>query len=291
MTTKRTARTPDGLRLHIEETGRGKRAMLLCNGLYCSTHYYGPWIEQFAADHRVVAFDYRGHGESADPADPSSVTLTTLVSDAATVLATISEPVILVGHSMGVRVALELAARAGNKVDAVVLLCGTVWGIGDPRVSLVASRVAPPLLALAGRAHAVSRVVRDTVVHPEWMIRVGSLFGGLARSTPRAPIVALAENLRRLDVRMMASIASSYVTHSARELLPRVQAPTLQIIGAHDQLATLAHAREVERELARCSTFVVDDCTHLAPIEAPEVVHRAVRGFLAPLAERSAAAS
>jgi len=283
MTTTRTVTTADGVRLHVEEAGRGSRAMLLCNGLYCSTHYYGPWTEHFAPECRVVTFDYRGHGQSEDAPDPGSVSLATLVDDTAAVLATLTEPAVLVGHSMGVRVALELAARANVNIDGVVLLCGSAWGIGDRRVSRVAKRVAPPLLGLAGRAHSASRALRDAVVHPELMVRVGAMFGGLAHSTPRAPVEALARNVRHLDVRLMASIGSSYVTHSARELLPRVQAPVLQVIGACDRLATASHAREVERELRRCTTVVIDDCTHLAPIEAPDAVHRAVSTFLATL--------
>jgi len=279
----RTIRTRDGVGLHVEERGSGKTAMLLCNGLYCSTHYYGPWLEEFARDHRVVTFDYRGHGQSDDPPDPGAVTLDTLVGDAEAVLDTLEQPVILVGHSMGVRVALELAARKGARVDGIVLLCGSVFDIGVGVTAAATRRFAPPVLRMFGRAASVSRVVRDAVVHPEWLVRVGSVFGGLAHSTPREPVEALARNVRRLDVRSMASIGRSYVEHSARALLPGVRVPTLQIIGALDQLAPPAHARVVERELARCTTVVVDGCTHLAPIEAPDEVHRAVRAFLGEL--------
>ncbi len=283
MTGARSVTTRDGVALHVEEAGAGARAMLLCNGLYCTTQYYGPWIEQFSADHRVVSFDYRGHGRSADPAYPGAVTLASLVDDALAVLDTVAEPVIVVGHSMGVRVALEVATRAPERVSGVVLLCGPVFGIGDGLTAKAVDRLAPPLLRAFSRTSRVSTAVRDAVMHADWLIGIGSLFGGLARTTPRAPIEALVRNVRRLDVRLMASVARSYVEHTARPLLPRVGVPTLQIVGGLDQLATPAHARTVERELSRCTTHVAEGCTHLAPIEAPDEVHRVVRRFLASL--------
>ncbi len=269
MTRARSVSARGGVPLHVEERGAGARTMLLCNGLYCSTHYYGPWIEQFSRDHRVVSFDYRGHGKSADARDPGAVTLASLVDDARAVLDTIEGPTILVGHSMGVRVALELAARAEARLDGVILLCGSVFGIGDGLSASAVARVGPPLLRTADRVSYAFELARNAVMHPDWFITVGSLFGGLARSTPRAPIEALVRNVRRLDVRLMTSVARSYVEHTARPLLPRVQAPTLQIVGGLDQLATPAHARLVERELPRCTTHVVEGCTHLAPIERP----------------------
>lgn len=256
--------------------------MLLCNGLYCSTHYYDHWIDEFSRDHRVVTFDYRGHGRSADPKDPA-ITLEMLVGDAQAVLETIDGPVILVGHSMGVRVALELAGRHEARVHGLVLLCGSVWGVGEGRVAEAAARAAPKILKLAEKAAPLSRALRDAVVRPSWMVSVGSLLGGLAHSTPKPPVEALVRNVRRLDIRTMTSIASSYAQHSARALLPGVQVPVLQIVGALDKLATPSHAHAVERELASCTTVVVEDCTHLAPIEAPDEVNVAVRRFVAAL--------
>lgn len=279
----RTIRTRDGVALHVEELGSGDRAMLLCNGLYCSTHYYGPWFDEFSRDHRVVSFDYRGHGKSEDPRDPSTVTLSALIGDARAVLDTIDQPVVLVGHSMGVRVALELAATSGRPVDGVVLLCGSVFDIGVGLTAAAANHLGPPLLGVLGKTAGLSRVVRDAVVRPQWMIAVGSLFGGLAEHTPRGPIESLVRNVRRVDVRSMASLGRSYVEHSARPLLRQVKAPTIQIVGALDQLAPPAHAQVVERELPGITTVVVDGCTHLAPIEAPGEVHRAVRSFLGRL--------
>lgn len=281
--TTRTVHTTDGTALHVDDVGAGARAMLLCNGLYCSTHYYGPWIEQFSRDHRVVSFDYRGHGKSQDARDPARVTLPALVEDAQAVLDTIAEPTVLVGHSMGVRVALELAARAKAEIDGVILLCGSVFDIGDGLTARAVSRLAPPLLRALGRAAPLSRAVRDAVVHPSWLVGAGTLVGGLAKSTPRAPIEALARSVRRLDVRLMASIARSYVEHTARPLLARLDLPTLQIVGALDQLASPAHARAVHREISRCTTHVVEGCTHLAPIENPDEVHAVARRYLEQL--------
>src|SRR5687768_1588827 len=78
----------DGVPLWVEVRGEGDREFFLCNGLYCSVDYYGPFAQHFSKQGRVVRWDYRGHGKSGDPADPTTVTLDQLTRDAARVFQT-----------------------------------------------------------------------------------------------------------------------------------------------------------------------------------------------------------
>src|SRR5262249_19553906 len=68
---------------------------------------------------------YRGHGRTAPPRDPQRVTIEDLADDVACVLDdALVDRAVLVGHSMGVQVALETYRRHAARVAALVLVCG-----------------------------------------------------------------------------------------------------------------------------------------------------------------------
>jgi pimeloyl-ACP methyl ester carboxylesterase len=272
----------DGVRLAVRVEGHGQ-PMLLCNGLYCSTHYFVRLAPFFSQTYRVVQFDYRGHGVSADPPDPSSVTLSHLVDDAENVLhATCASPAVLIGHSMGVRVALELFDRTPHRFRCLILLCGSVFDSLGPIPSRRPLRsMISGTLGLGTVIPSIAGRIKDFTIERDLVSKVGYSLGGLSRSlTPREPVQKLLENVSRLDIRLMSSLGCSYIAHSARHILPRVTLPTLVLVGSNDTLAPPAHARAVARLLPHAEVHVCAGCTHLAPVERPDEVHAVITSFL-----------
>ena len=257
--------------------------MFMCNGLFCSTHYFVPWQRHFSRDHRVVQFDYRSHGKSDDTPDLSSMTMAQFIDDAASVMkTTCQEKAIVVGHSMGVRVALELYARMPDRISALILLCGSAFDSLGPILSRFPLRqYLLAILRLGSHATPIAKMLKDLTVRNDLVSTVGYTLGGLSRTlTPREPVEGLLANLNRLDVRVMPPLASSYIRHSARPILPHVNVPTLFLVGEKDAMATPSHARISTRILPNAEPYVVRDCTHLAPVERPDEVHDAVSSFL-----------
>ncbi|MFW5741353.1 MAG: alpha/beta fold hydrolase [Myxococcota bacterium] len=277
-----TLMTTDGIRLHAESKGTGP-TMLLCNGLFCTTQYFVPWWNHFSQSHRLVQFDYRSHGASDDDPDPKNVTIERLVDDAALMLERLCpEQTIVVGHSMGVRVALELYYRYPHRIPTLLLLCGSAFDSMGPVPSFAPFRQAV-LGTLRAADHAVplAKLIKDVTVGQDLVSKVAYLLGGMSRTlTPREPVEALLANLDRLDVRMMTTLARSYIRHSGRAILPLVRVPTLFLVGEKDSLALPSHAWDVSRLMPDCEPYSVRGCTHLAPVERPAEVHRAAESFL-----------
>jgi len=114
-----TAVTP--VHLAHEEHGAGDPPMLFLHGMACVRHDMDLLIDAFAADHRCVAFDLRGHGASDVPVDAYATTDFTddigrMIDDLR-----LDRPV-LVGHSFGGSVALAFAAAHPEQVRALVML-------------------------------------------------------------------------------------------------------------------------------------------------------------------------
>ena len=77
-----------------------------------------PLLE--AADHRAIAIDLPGHG--ADPMDPKTVTLEDYASRIASVIEKQSDPVVLVGHSMGGAAITRAAELCPDRIRLLVFL-------------------------------------------------------------------------------------------------------------------------------------------------------------------------
>ena len=111
----------DGINLAYEEKGQGSRSMVLIHGLGCDYKALAAQADFFSKTHRVISVDLRGHGESDAP--KQDYTMAVYAEDIAWLCDKLRlvKPVVM-GHSMGGIVALELAARYPNLASSVVLL-------------------------------------------------------------------------------------------------------------------------------------------------------------------------
>ncbi|HEV2579570.1 MAG TPA: 2-succinyl-6-hydroxy-2,4-cyclohexadiene-1-carboxylate synthase [Ktedonobacteraceae bacterium] len=115
----------NGIRLGVELLGEpgARRTLVLLHGFTGSAAGWGSHLDALAADNmRVIAFDLHGHGQSDAPADPERYSMEHCRAD---ILAALRElgvgagEAVLVGYSMGGRIALYLAL--GGFFRALVL--------------------------------------------------------------------------------------------------------------------------------------------------------------------------
>src|SRR5262245_29011005 len=110
----------DDLGLYYERAGDGDPALLFVHGWCCDHSFFAPQVDHFGAAHTVVTTDLRGCGRSDRPADGYDVT--TFADDLAWLCGEIDvpTPVVVVGHSLGGMIAIELAARYPALCRAVI---------------------------------------------------------------------------------------------------------------------------------------------------------------------------
>ena len=113
--------TSDGVRIAYHQLGAGDPAIIFIHGGFGNRTGFGFQEEYFSPNHRCVAVDLRGHGDSDKPDE--IYTMETHGDDVAALIRHlgIKRP-ILVGQSMGGQVIISAAARHPEWVGAIASL-------------------------------------------------------------------------------------------------------------------------------------------------------------------------
>ncbi|MGW1254372.1 alpha/beta fold hydrolase [Streptomyces sp. NPDC002513] len=274
-----TVRSADGARLHVEVHGpEGAPAVVLAHGWTCSIAFWAAQIRDLAADHRVIAYDQRGHGRS--PASPRC-TAEALADDLEAVLsATLApgEKAVVVGHSMGGMTVLAAAGRPRFRAHtAAVLLCstGSARLVAEARVlPLRAGRVRTWLTArvLGSRAPlgpvtpVASRVLKYATMGAGSTTAMVEACARVVHGCPREVRHAWSRVLRTLDL-----------DHGIGELT----VPTEVLVGTADRLTPPVHARALAAVLPHCvGSTELPGLGHMTPVEAPELVTGKIRALV-----------
>ena len=122
--------TDDAITLFDIDEGAGEPVFLLIHGFCSGKEDWEPQIEALAKTNRVIAPDLRGHG--ASPRGSAEMTIEQLAADCiAHVNAKGVNHMVVAGHSMGTRVALEIARQAPDKVFGLLLVDGSNGAAGQ----------------------------------------------------------------------------------------------------------------------------------------------------------------
>ncbi len=98
------------------KAGHGPHVVLL-HGVGLRAEAWGAQIDALSQSNRVTAFDLPGHGDSAPlPGTPELMDFVDVIAD------TLDAPAIVIGHSFGAMIALDLAIRFPKRVAGVAAL-------------------------------------------------------------------------------------------------------------------------------------------------------------------------
>lgn len=246
--------------------------------LHGAQHDHSVWILQSRAlayrGLSVLALDLPGHGRSAVPLETS---VEGIARRAAAALEPLANPgFVLVGHSMGSLIALELAAMLGPRTMGVALI-----GSAFPM------KVSDALLA----------ATRDDPAAAMQMINVWSHSASIAAFAPRPGAPGPGFNIVWQNLRLMQHIAhrngpdvlptdfaacNAYAAGTERAAA--LACPALFVLGASDQMTPPRSARSLI-DACRDRTVVTLPATgHALMTENPDGVRRALERFVDRLA-------
>jgi pimeloyl-ACP methyl ester carboxylesterase len=248
----------DGVRLEYEEAGEGVPTLVFVHGLACHRGFWAEQVKHFSRQHRVLAVDLRGHGGSDAP--EQRYTMQVLADDVSWMCAELGvERPVVVGHSLGGLVALEVAASRPEQVRAAVLVDSILLS-GGARGPFVRELVA------ALRSADDTRALREYYQ---------TFFGPY---DDRARMAWILDEIGRTASHVISSILEESITSwDDGDALARCEVPFLYL-DAGTPNADLVHAASLRPQLVVGRTV---GSGHFSPCEVPEQINAMLERFLA----------
>jgi pimeloyl-ACP methyl ester carboxylesterase len=284
------ASASDGTRLFYRSFDPKSAAaprLFLCDGIGCDGFVWKHLLEKFATrPEGVTHWHYRGHGRSAPPRNADQI----LVSDHADDLQTIriaegNPKAILVGHSMGVQVALETYRRHPENVLALVLVCGSYGRVTQTvRGMPILEYMLPSIQRVVDKYPEVVRAVWSRVPH-EMALRVALKMGDLDPDHAKIEdVIPYMQHMSLVDIGMFLRMLTKLGEHSCEDMLESIQVPTLIIASEKDTFTPSWLSNGMAKAIPGSSYDLIPGGSHAAPVEQPERVWETLEPFLAALA-------
>ena len=259
--------TVNGLELAFERAGEGP-PLVLVHGLLCDGRAWRPQLAGLAGELTVVAWDEPGAGRSSEPQEPFEL------ADYADALAGLIEglglgPAAVAGMSWGGIVAQELYRRRPELVAGLIL--------ADTYAGWAGSLTAEACVARLASCLSQSTMPAEEVVE-QWMP------GLLSARAPDGVIDELASILSGFQPAAFRLAARAAAGADTRDLLGRIEAPTLLLWGEHDARSPLAVGERMRDAIPGARLSVIADAGHMSNLEQPAGFNEEVLEFCRGLA-------
>jgi pimeloyl-ACP methyl ester carboxylesterase len=246
----------DGVNLRYLDTGSGDPALVFIHGWTCNYSHWRNQTSAFSPEHRVLALDLRGHGESDKPEQDYNIA--GFAADIQWLIDELGlERPVLIGHSMGGVIAADLARKHPEATRAVVLVDAPVVPLG-PELRPVAESL------IAGLQGPSYKQIAEGFLRQ-------FMFNEVSDPALREEIVE--SSLKTPQRVMYTALASAF--EASATLRGPLPVPSL-FIRAATQYASAEQIREHIPTIAIAEI----QCAHFVQLFSPDETNRAIRKFL-----------
>ena len=253
MSGKQSIHRVNGVDINVLEVGTGSPSLLFLHYWGGSIRSWTPVMELLSENNHCVAIDFRGWGRSSE--DATDYRLDTLADDVVGIVDDLGlKKFIIIGHSMGGKVAQLVAARQPQGLEELILMApAPPTGLGVPekqRQGMIASYQTREGVMGIISALPLSEAYREQII--EDALR-GS--PGAKRAWPETGMIE--------DISEQAS---------------RITVPVRVIVGSADVVETEPSLRAAFGKANSSTEFIVlPGVSHMAPLEATAEVADAIR--------------
>lgn len=263
---------------YIDSGGEGT-PILLIHGLSSSMGFWEYQVEELARTHRVLALDLPGYGASGRPDAPYTPVWYADIVDAFLYAQGLDRAIIM-GHSMGGQVAMELALRHPDRVERLVLSAPAGIESFGPGAARFMKGFWTETRALESSEEQI-RANFETLVF-------NRMDDGVERLIQERVRLGQSPRFAGTSVAVSRSIAGM-IDHPVGERARGITAPTLIIYGSADRMIPnpvfnggrpQAIAERAHALIPHSRLVVIEGAGHTVHHDSPRAFNRAVEEFL-----------
>ncbi|HEY2359790.1 MAG TPA: alpha/beta fold hydrolase [Candidatus Angelobacter sp.] len=273
--------------LYSREIGQGTAIIVLHGGPDFDHSYLLPELDRLSDSYRLIYYDQRGRGRSADGVKPEDVTLASDIADIEKVRQYYHlDSVVLLGHSWGTVLALEYALRHPGRVSHMILMNPAPASTDDYK------QLRNDWLEKRPEDMERRKAIADTAAYKEADPDAVVAYYRIHFK----PALARTEDYEKLITRMQAAfirqgnagilkaraVESRLMSETwavpEYDLLPRLKSikiPTLVITADHEFIP-ISTAEHIARAIPKARLVTLKDCGHFSYLESPIAVREQI---------------
>jgi pimeloyl-ACP methyl ester carboxylesterase len=259
-----------------EEGNASRPVAILIHGWASSWYAVSPLLPIFSQRYRCIAVNLPGFGTS-----PRLSHRVTIPDYADLIIGLIKQltdkPVVLVGHSMGGMICLNIAMKQPELVERMVLICPTISG----KLSYLINATLWPFVMLERFAltRALVTIFEPMVGITDTLLR-GPLFADRTMIGKEDYERIKADTRNRDQGLIRAECFTAMRQNDLRGKLAKINIPSFVMWGMEDNVVPLRDASVVAREWPEADLRIIPNAGHWPQFETPDITVRYVRGFL-----------
>jgi pimeloyl-ACP methyl ester carboxylesterase len=252
----------NGQSIAYREAGQGA-ALVLLHGFLCDSRCWRRQLAELSGQFRIMAWDAPGAGSSSDP--PETFTTTDYAHCLAGLLDAIGiTSAHVVGLSWGGILAQEFYRVSPQRVRRLVLAGAYAGWKGS---------LAEPVWR--ERLQSCLRDSRGPVDALVAMLLPGMFTDGVPENV-REELGTIMAQFHPVGFRVMARSSAESDT---RDLLPRIDVPTLVLWGSEDRRSPMHIAEQLYTAIPGADLVVIPEAGHVSNMEQPDAFNAHVRRF------------
>ena len=250
-------------RIHVREQGDGELALVFLHYWGGSSRTWDAVASELSSQHRAIATDHRGWGDSEAP--EQGYAIADLANDAQGVIEAMRlRRYVLVGHSMGGKVAQLIASRRPEGLEGVVLVAPSP----------------PSPMVLPDDQRTAMAAAYDSRESIEWVL------DNVLTANPLTPVhreQVIVDSLRGAP-QAKAAWPNAAMLEDITGDVGSIDVPVLVIAGELDRVDRVETLqKELLPRIDGARLHVLPGTGHLSPLEAPSALAAVIRQFLGEL--------
>jgi len=250
-----------------ETAGKGT-PLLLIHGHPFDHTMWEPQVKALSGSYLVITPDLRGYGQSGLPLGSTVTRFEDYATDMLQLMDFLKiDSFHLAGLSMGGQIIMEIFRQAPARIKTLIF-ADTFAGLDTPEIKQGRYDAAARLEKEGMEAYADEVIYKMiTPAHVSSQPEVaGHVLKMMKGTLPAGAATALRARAERIDY--------------LKEVLPKIDIPTLVIVGRDDEYTPVAKAEELRDNLQNCKLVIIEDAGHMPNLEHSDEFNKAVLDFL-----------
>ena len=244
----------------------GRQTIIFVHGLTGSCSAWYEYESLFEEEYNIVTMDIRGHGQSVKYKSFDDYQLEYFAEDVLELLDHLQvQSFVLVSHSLGTLIALQIALRRKKSIEAMILLC-PAYNIQNIRSWLMI-----PLLRLAVAGMGLCPFLAPVRGRTDYKKYRGTGDFNLRR---------VYADIRNTSLRVHLFTLLQIYLFDQEQKWNRLAVPILVIHGTKDGIVPVAQIERMKKVLPSIQVLLLDRADHILILNKVSDVSKAIKGFI-----------